>query len=109
MSDDNELWGCVAAFAPIDVNNFIQNMWYPDKTSLSDYSVTLRALNTSLLRDLLLYGRINSAPPSAGWNAVDGYNCKFQTESCLWDTECTGGSTLVLSRRGTRLATTDIT
>ena len=62
---------------------------YPDLTSLTDYAVTLRGINTYIQRDFLIYGRLSEEPPATSWKLVDAYMCQFQTPICGYEASCT--------------------
>ena len=85
---DGNTYGCLLAGVPTSGTR--NSLWAPGLTSMTDYSVTARALTTYLRRDILLYGRIAAAPQQSMWNKQDGYNCQFQTASAYWaDTDAT--------------------
>ena len=64
------------------------SLWRSDLTSLTDFSVTLRGINTYIRRDFVLYGRLNEAPPATSWKIVDAYICQYQTPICEYADVC---------------------
>lgn len=110
-ADSPELWGCLLTGQLVaDTGNIPDSFWYPSRTSLTDYSVTLRGIQTYLNRDLLLYGRITSAPPSTTvWNKIAGYSCQYKTQGTDYaDDTDDDGSELRIYEYGEMIASVDL-
>ena len=89
--------------------NGVSRIWIPSATSWTDYSVSLRGINTWLQRDAWLYARTTSFKSTTSPWTDAGYSCKYDVIVAVDSSTATTTGKLMMYRDQRHLAsvTTD--